>query len=431
MSIKRRPGTDLNHDNWDQEEEPEEQGEFKKASQEEIAKRTIKTAKRRVTTADNDTGIKPSSSMFSSFAGFGKDNGKSATSAFSFLSSAPSTAISATNGDSSLVKDTSAAGKLSTAKETMPTSITNDKDQLEYYANLKGLNQSIADWITKKVEQNPFCILTPIFDDYAKHLKTIQDKNQTSTAADTKPTLASANATSTTTSEPAKTTFSFGALAPSTSTPFTNLAKPSSIFKTDNTTEDKKALPAVTTPAKPPTFSFGALTSTAATNSTFSFGGPGVKPFTFSNVAKPVDSSSKPTDSSEKDGGDNDADDDQPPKYEFVPVVEKDNFYSKRCKVFVKSDKSYADRGVGMLYLKKVEGSGKTQLLVRADTSLGNILLNVLLSEGLPTQRMGKKDVMMICLPLPDAQGPTSVLIRVKDEEEANDLLAEINKNKK
>lgn len=431
MSIKRRPGTDLNHDNWDQEEEPEEQGEFKKASQDEIAKRTIKTAKRRVTSTDNDTGIKPTSSMFSSFAGFSKDNGKSVASAFSFLSSAPSTTTSATNGDSSLVKDNSAAGKLSTANEAAPTGIMNDKSQLDYYANLKGLNQSLADWITKKVEQNPFCILTPIFDDYAKHLKIIQDKKQTSTAADTKSALANTNATSTITTEPAKTTFSFGAVGPSTSTPFSNLNKPSSIFKTDNTPEDNKALPAAATPAKPPTFSFGALSSTAAASTPFSFGGPGVKPFTFSNVAKPVDSSSKPTDSSEKDGGGDEADEDQPPKYEFVPVVEKDNFYSKRCKVFVKSDKSYADRGVGMLYLKKVEGSGKTQLLVRADTSLGNILLNVLLSEGLPTQRMGKKDVMMICLPLPDAQGPTSVLIRVKDEGEANDLLAEINKNKK
>ncbi|KAG4067830.1 hypothetical protein HA402_010516 [Bradysia odoriphaga] len=422
MSIKRRPGTDLNHDNWDQEEEPEEQGEFKKASQEEIAKRTIKTAKRRVTASDNDTGIKPSSSIFSSFAGFGKDNGKSGTSAFSFLSS---TATSATNGDSSLAKDNSATSKLPSAKETAPIGMMSDKNQLDYYANLKGLNQSIADWIAKKVEQNPFCILTPIFDDYAKHLKTIQDKKTTSTAVDTKPALAT-----TTTAELAKPTFSFGALAPGTTTPFSNLTKPSSMFKPESSSEDNKGLPAATTPAKPPTFSFGASSSTAATNSTFSFGGPGVKPFMFSNVAKPVDSSSKPTDSNEKDGGD-EADEDQPPKYEFVPVVEKDNFYSKRCKVFVKSDKSYADRGVGMLYLKKVEGSGKTQLLVRADTSLGNILLNVLLSEGLPTQRMGKKDVMMICLPLPDAKGATSVLIRVKDEEEANDLLAEINKNKK
>ncbi len=364
--------------------------------------------------------------MFSSFAGFGKDNAKPSTLAFSFLSSA-----NATNGDSSSEKENSAT-KMASSNEPPGGSANVDKSQIDYYGNLKGLNQSIADWIKKKVEQNPFCILTPIFDDYAKHLKTIQETHKISNKPDTNPIMASTTA-KTTITEPAKATFTFGSLVPSTTTPFSNKTtddKPMSIFNTETKPELNKGLPTVT-PAKPPTFSFGIATPTAATASTFSFGGPGVRPFTFSNIAKPVDSS-KPSDTNEQEGGGGgDADEDQPPKYEFVPVVEKDSFYSTRCKVFVKNDKSYADRGVGMLYLKKVEGSGKTQLLVRADTSLGKILLNVLLSEGLPVQRMGKKDVMLICLPLPDAQGPTSVLIRVKNEEEADDLLAEINKNKK
>jgi len=34
-----------------------------------------------------------------------------------------------------------------------------------------------------------------------------------------------------------------------------------------------------------------------------------------------------------------------------------------------------------MLHLKPVEGSNKTQLLVRAETSLGNILLNIMLNK--------------------------------------------------
>lgn len=376
--------------------------------------------------ADNDSGVKPTGSMFSSFTGFSKDSSKPGANAFSFLSSA-------TNGDTSKKdeKDNS-TGKLSSATAEPAVGII-DKNQLDYYGSLKGLNQSIAKWIKEKVEQNPYCILTPIFDDYAKHLRTIQDKHK----EDKKKSIDAAK-TSATTIEPAKASFTFGSLAPSTTTAFSNNStpyKPLFGLNSDSSADAKKAettAPA-TSAAKQPTFSFGGLTSTAPTSSTFSFGGPGVKPFTFSNVAKPVDSS-KPSDSNDNDGGNGggaEADEDQPPKYEFVPVVEKDNFYSKRCKVFVKNDKSYADRGVGMLYLKKVESSGKTQLLVRADTSLGNILLNVLLSEGLPTQRMGKKDVMLICLPLPDAQGPTSVLIRVKNEEEADDLLEEINKNKK
>lgn len=405
-----------------QPEEPEEQGEFQKASQEEIAKRTIKTAKRRMaTTADNDTGIKPSGSMFSSFAGFGKDNGKASSLAFSFLSSS----ANATNGESSTQKP-DAASALSSSKEPTTVGIVG-KDQIEYYGNLKGLNQSIGEWITKKVAQNPFCILTPIFDDYAKHLKTIQEKSKTSTHTDIKPVVTFTDAKTTLpTDVPAK-TFTFASLASTNDSNATAHDKPLSVFSTEKSAELNKGLPAALTAAKPATFSFGNLTSTAPAPA-FSFGGPGTKPFMFSNVAAPVDSS-KPSDTNEKEAAD--ADEDQPPKYEFVPVVEKDSFYSKRCKVFVKSDTSYADRGVGMLYLKKVEGSGKTQLLVRADTSLGKILLNILLSEGVPVKRMGKNNVMLICLPLPDAQGPTSVLIRVKDEQEADELLAEITKNQK
>jgi len=44
---KRRPDTDLNHDNWDQEDEPEEQGEFKKATEDELKDRKILTARRK------------------------------------------------------------------------------------------------------------------------------------------------------------------------------------------------------------------------------------------------------------------------------------------------------------------------------------------------------------------------------------------------
>ena len=35
------------------------------------------------------------------------------------------------------------------------------------------------------------------------------------------------------------------------------------------------------------------------------------------------------------------------------------------------------------------------QVVVRAGTSLGNILLNVLISEGIPVERVGKNNVMV------------------------------------
>ena len=75
------------------------------------------------------------------------------------------------------------------------------------------------------------------------------------------------------------------------------------------------------------------------------------------------------------------------------------------------------EKGVGMLYLKSVDG-GKTQLLIRADTNLGNVLLNILLSPSIPTTRVGKNNVMLVCVPNPpvdpkdQSSEPCPMLIR-------------------
>lgn len=44
---KRRPEKELNHLNWDEKEEPEEKGEFTKASDEQMKDRKVLTAKRK------------------------------------------------------------------------------------------------------------------------------------------------------------------------------------------------------------------------------------------------------------------------------------------------------------------------------------------------------------------------------------------------
>lgn len=48
----------------------------------------------------------------------------------------------------------------------------------DYYAKLKGLNESVATWIKSHVDANPFCILTPIFKDYERYLKEIMSKEE-------------------------------------------------------------------------------------------------------------------------------------------------------------------------------------------------------------------------------------------------------------
>lgn len=74
MAGKRQATSNLNHDNWDQEEEPEERGTFKTATPEELKTRVIKKATRRKagvggSEADEAATDSPSSSVFSGFSG--------------------------------------------------------------------------------------------------------------------------------------------------------------------------------------------------------------------------------------------------------------------------------------------------------------------------------------------------------------------------
>lgn len=99
--------------------------------------------------------------------------------------------------------------------------------------------------------------------------------------------------------------------------------------------------------------------------------------------------------------------------------------------MFIKQGKEYSDRGIGNLFLKPIDG-GKTQLIVRADTSLGNVLLNILVGSSLPIQRIGTNNVAVVCLPTPESQPPpVTVLLRVKTSDDANELMSTLEKHKK
>ncbi|XP_062539231.1 nuclear pore complex protein Nup50 [Armigeres subalbatus] len=412
---KRGAQSDLNHDNWNQEEEPEEAGKFALASDDEMKRRVIKTARRRATGADSGSTT-GGSSVFSGFKGFSAVTSTPAAptvvkssegaSPFSFLStiSKPTngTAAPATGG-SVASATTSALGACifaatdpskkpfsgfgSPPKTTAVTASSAEKKEDDkgkgnddYVESIKALNQSVASWISDKVKENPLCKLTPIFKDYEKHLSEIEAKKDKKESKESPAPEAS------------KTTgFTFGSTTPA----------PVGSAITD------------TAPAKT-TFSFGIGAPTAASTGTG---------FTFANVKPPV------ADKKADDKEEGEADEDEPPKVEFTPVEEKDSLYSKRCKLFVKVDGNFSDRGVGTVHIKKVDA--KVQVLVRADTNLGNILLNIILNEAVPLQRMGKNNVMMICLPTPESKPPpTSVLLRVKTSEEADELFEALKKHK-
>lgn len=73
-----------------------------------------------------------------------------------------------------LCLSTTPASKKSTSEQKNQNIFKKSSD---YYAKLKGLNESVAQWIKTHVDANPFCILTPIFKDYERYLKEIEAKH--------------------------------------------------------------------------------------------------------------------------------------------------------------------------------------------------------------------------------------------------------------
>lgn len=398
---KRTATSDLNHDNWDREDDPEESGTFSKAPEEMLKRRIIKVAKRRNLTSTSPQTDKDDEkpNAFGGFAAFSSKPTPSSNS-FSFLK----------NVSSNTATNHTDQSKSNGSGENI------DKDNKipdEYYAKLKGLNESVSQWISKHVTENPLINLQPVFKDYNNYMEELEkikmapEKTETQEkkkqfsfmSANLKPSekfsfgTSSSNATTTTA------TFSFGANPIHTTT----LEKTSSIASTVTVSSFGSDL------GNKPTFSFGNSGSAPANN--FSF-----------NTAPKTNS----------DDQQDEANEDEPPKTEFTPVVEDGSIYSIRCKVFVKKDGAFGDRGVGKLYLKPVPDSEKTQLIVRADTNLGNLICNFIISEGIPMQRMGKKDVMLVCLPTPETKPPpVPVLFRVKTTEDADALLKVLQEHKK
>merc|ERR1719383_1242642 len=269
----------------------------------------------------------------------------------------------------------------------------------DYLSHLKALNIQVTDWIKKHVEENPLIILSPVFKDYEKHVKELEEKfphkqKGSAKGSGTFPPVISAKS-------PVKAT---------------EAIKPFSFGSTSEQKQDSTSTG----------FSFGSAASKPGGGFSFGLASAGTSTFAASVPSKPAEGSKAAKEDEE----------DEPPKVEVKEVVEEDALYSKKCKLFYKKDEKFVEKGVGMLHLKPLD-SGKTQLLVRADTNLGNILLNINLSKDIPTTRVGKNNVMMVCVPNPPidpkatSNEPTSMLIRVKSGEDADELLSKLEEIKK
>ncbi|XP_077025258.1 nuclear pore complex protein Nup50 [Tamandua tetradactyla] len=458
---KRIAEKELTDRNWDQEDEAEEVGTFSVASEEVLKNRAIKKAKRRNVGFESDSGgafkgfkglVIPSGG--GGFSGFGNgagvkpleglSNGNSVTSAPSFTSSTKTATETKTpfgsitaNGPTPLVENKSSNPKTNGDSQQPSCSAFSSGKTCHgnaYHKQLAALNCSVRDWIVKHVNTNPVCDLTPIFKDYEKYLANIEQQHGNSGSSLSE---SETNKMLVETQSPSL----YGSA---------KLQQESAFLFHGNKTEDtsEKKMEAVSEKKMDPSlgatsasFNFGkkidssalgSLSSGSLTGFSFSHGNSSLfgkdvtqnKPVSSSFSTKTLENQEECGSNECKGGGEEETD--EPPKVVVTEVKEEDAFYSKKCKLFYKKDNEFKEKGIGTLHLKPTANQ-KTQLLVRADTNLGNILLNVLISPNMPCTRTGKNNVLIVCVPNPpidekNATTPVTMLIRVKTSEDADEL---------
>lgn len=512
---KRGAATELNQDNWAEEEEPEEFGTFRQASSDQLATRQIRKARRRGMVGEAPSGP----SIFKGlggFSAFGGSTNSTSQPSFSFLDSNSSSDsakkssfdfLSKPSSDSvKTVSDSNEKKNIQPFKLTQDSGLTVNKivdtpktngvsssksssSSKLFLANLKALNEGVLQWVKQHLDKNPHVNLAPVFDDYKKHFEELKKKYPPETESENesdagvignssekdrasekenKPVFGQDSSTKTLSfgnssaaakdkaPEASKPAFNFGSVASTSPEKSTEPSKPLFSFgatttTTEKTVESSKKLFSFCSTEKASDtskslFSFG--NSAASTKETkdegdkkqgFSFGvfDSGKKSplksggFSFAG-ATPSATSEAPSDAGKKEDGEPS---DEPPKVEVNEVKEDDALYEKKCKLFYMNDGSFVEKGVGTLFLKPA--GDKTQLLVRAFTNLGNILLNIILNKSIPTIRAGKNGVIIACIPNPpldgksDSKEPVKMLIRVKTSDDADELLEKINELKK
>ncbi|XP_031676479.1 nuclear pore complex protein Nup50 [Oncorhynchus kisutch] len=444
---KRIADKELTDRNWDQEDEGEEAGTFSIASDDVMKSRPIKKAKRRAAGSEGQSGgafkvfkgfslaptsgTGPAAEGITAFSGFGNgvgfkplsglSNGNSVkpvtpaltgftsptatktTTPGSLTFSGPSSAVitgQQSNGSSPAVSSRSLSSSL----------FSNSGNNQEYSRQLTALNCSVRDWITKHVNGNPLCDLNPIFRDYEKAPGQEQEQSRGTSgekrAASTPPAPSSS------------------AAAPTATVPVFSFSKDKDGSATAPVDSSAAPIPAGIS------FSLGQKGDSSAApipaGISFSLGQKGNSSVlgSLSTGGAPSwgQSGGCPTQTTDENGEESD----EPPKVEVQEIKETDAFYSKKCKLFYKKETEFKEKGVGTLHLKTTS-DGKTQLLVRADTNLGNILLNIMVQPSILCSRMGKNNVMVMCVPNPvvdhnNPTNPVAMLIRVKTAEDADEL---------
>ncbi|XP_071589392.1 nuclear pore complex protein Nup50 [Heliangelus exortis] len=454
---KRIAEKELTDRNWDQEDEAEEVGTFSVASEEVLKNRAIKKAKRRNVGSESESGgafkgfkgfILPSGKGGGGFSGFGNGAGikplEGLSNGSSSVSSTPSFSSLKTTSETqsafgSTVSNGPATAAFTEKKAASPKANGGSQPSLSvcaqskacssgvYHKQLASLNCSVRDWIVKHVNTNPLCDLTPIFRDYEKYLANIEQQHGSST--DT----GSESESNKTPGSQAVSAFGNSKLQQGSTFLFNSKTEDTSDKKPEAAPDKKDPSLGATSSAS---FNFGKSVDSSVLGS---LGSGTLSSFSFSsglfgkdaNQAKSVTAVSTSALEAQTESGNNDdkggeEEEEEPPKVIVNEIKEDDAFYSKKCKLFYKKDNEFKEKGVGTLHLKPA-GNEKTQLLVRADTNLGNILLNVLIPPKMPCTRTGKNNVLIVCVPNPPIDEknpavPVTMLIRVKTSEDADEL---------
>ncbi|KAL7639361.1 UNVERIFIED_CONTAM: hypothetical protein RMT77_009862 [Armadillidium vulgare] len=353
---------------------------------------------------------------------------------------------------------------------------TEKKKSTLFLANLKSLNLGVMKWVQQHLDKNQYINLIPIFEDYKSHFEDIKkrydndDTQQTksnkiissrqvkesssalkNSSSSDEPVLAFGTSSTTgNKTDPSPSVSAFGEQKKTASEedkisdqkPFTfGVNKTSSENSEANSESTSKAPGLVFNFGKStsnPTFSFGLDKSkpsfkfgsddngSSSNTSGFSFGtSKDNKPSGFSFATS---TESKPSQESkdENEVGEQEEEEQMP------EIKEEDSVYDKKVKLFYKKGSQYDTIGVGTLYIKPIKDKEKSQLVVRADNNIGTVLLNIVLNDSIPTQRIGKNNVLIACIPNPplantDPKAPASILIRVKEEKDADEMLEKLN----
>ena len=102
-----------------------------------------------------------------------------------------------------------------------------------------------------------------------------------------------------------------------------------------------------------------------------------------------------PKPQSENNGEEQDKDEpEEPPKFDAVQHDEPDAVFTTKCSLHNFADGQYKKAGTGFIYIKKSDKG--PQLLIRAATTLGNVLVNTYINDTFKAEKKDK-DRIQVC----------------------------------